>query len=57
MPCPNPIIKFKIKQNWALFLIVIGEVGHDKIKVNDHKQRLWMSCPYRFFLRIIYFFS
>jgi len=23
MPCPNPIIKFKIKQNWALFLIVI----------------------------------
>jgi hypothetical protein len=34
-------------------LIVNGEVGHDKIKVNDHKQRLWMSCPYKGFLCLI----
>jgi hypothetical protein len=31
MPCPNPIIKLKIKEKWHLFLIVIGGVGHDKI--------------------------
>jgi hypothetical protein len=28
---PNPTIKFKIKQNLDLFLMVVGGVGHDKI--------------------------
>jgi hypothetical protein len=28
---PNPTIKFKIKQDLDLFLIVIGGFGHDKL--------------------------